>query len=154
MQVPTKSGPSPKSHSLNFWTLICFFSSYKCGLVMSLTARLCLCGVWDAGVPDVPEGVDWSLWVPQFNDFRLMKTQQCLHRLLRHVRHRLLVNQGHEAVDQLQGTALDLMTCLAGVLQQIQRRDVNSNRQYLWYTPSGWHRQYRVPRCQKLQKTA
>ena len=44
MQVPTKSGPSPKSHSLNIWTLICFFSSYKCGLVMFLTARLCLCG--------------------------------------------------------------------------------------------------------------
>ena len=67
-------------------------------------------------VPDVPEGVDGCLGVPEFDDVRLMKTEQCLHRLLRHVRHRLLVDQRHEAVDQLQCTALDLVPSLARVL--------------------------------------
>ena len=67
-------------------------------------------------VPDVPEGVDGCLGVPEFDDVRLMKTEQCLHRLLCHVRHRLLVDQRHKAVDQLQCTALDLVPSLARVL--------------------------------------
>ena len=67
-------------------------------------------------VPDVPEGIDRRLWVPEFDDVRLMKTEQRFHRFLCHVRHRLLMHQRNQSVDQLQGTALDLMARLAWVL--------------------------------------
>ena len=72
--------------------------------------------------PDIPEGIDGCLGVPQFDFLWSMQHEQRFHRLLRHVRHRLLVDQRHEAVDELQGRALDLMPRLAGVLGKKQQQ--------------------------------
>lgn len=65
----------------------------------------------------VPEGVDGRLGVPHLDLVRVVQNQQRLHGLLRHVAHRRLVHQRHQPVDQLQGRALDFVTCLALILQ-------------------------------------
>jgi len=89
-------------------------------LSVKITAALC------ADIPDVPESVDGSLRVPALNDIRLMQTQQCFHRFLCHIRHRLLVHERNEAVDQLQGTALNLMARLAWILSHAQDTEVGN----------------------------
>jgi len=73
--------------------------------------------VMNGDIPDIPEGVDRCLGVPALDDVRLMQTQQRFHRLLCHIGHRLLMHERNEAIDQLQGTALYLVTCLAWILQ-------------------------------------
>lgn len=42
--------------------------------------------------PDVPEGIDGSLRVPKLNDLWLVQAEQCLHALLCHIWHHLLVH--------------------------------------------------------------
>ena len=74
--------------------------------------------VLHSDIPDVPESVDGRLRVPALDDVRLVETQQGFHRFLSHVGHRLLVDERNEAVDQLQGTALDLVTRFAWILSQ------------------------------------
>lgn len=82
-----------------------------------------------ADIPDVPESVDGSLRVPALNDVRLMQTQQRFHRFLCHVRHWLLVDERNEAVDQLQGTALNLMARLAWILLCAHDNEVATSTQ-------------------------
>ena len=72
----------------------------------------------DEQLPDVPESVDGRLGVPELDLLGPVQHEQRLHGLLRHVGHRLLVHERHQAVDQLQRRTLDLVTRLARVLQQ------------------------------------
>ena len=67
-------------------------------------------------LPDVPECVDRGLWVPELYVIGLVKTEEGLHGFLGHVRHALLVDERHQAVNQLQRAALDLMARLTRIL--------------------------------------
>ena len=62
---------------------------------------------------DVPKGVDGCFWVPHFDLVGLVEDEESLHGLQGDVRHRRLVHQWHQTVDQLERGGLDFVAGFA-----------------------------------------
>lgn len=72
-------------------------------------------------LPDIPKRIDGSFGVPHLNLLRLMKHKQCLHSFSSNIRHWGIMDQWHQAINELKRGTLDLMTCFALILWRNNR---------------------------------